>query len=680
MRRHISIYAMAITFGFMADTELSWTQEIQTEELIVTATRLNDHVVGTSVSIIDEISISDSPAEDLPNLIGLVPGVYNRDLFSGTNGAQATVDIRGFGAVGTQNSLILVDGRRLNDVDLAAVDLANIPLDGIARIEVIRGNAGSVLYGDGAVGGAINIITKSPSKQKDSIRFEYAYGQEQKHETNLATNQSFGRYAINFSSNYIHGEGFRDNNDIIQRNAIGQLRFSGDSGETFVKLGLDFQSIGLPGSRQINRATGSDLFVTARNEATSLVDKALQSGIQVTVGTTKRLTNGSELILDAGVRRKDQDSRLFSTVDTVLTTWSITPRANFDLNISSFSHRTTIGSDLYYTYYDSDRRQDPGDRPFHEFRANQTTFGLYGQDEIGLTDNLVLSTGLRFTWVKFSAGDEIDNGAPGGGFETDHDTTRDLDQKYVYNLGLDYHILPEISAFTRTSRGIRFPTIDERIASSDTNTFKLKTQTSRDLEGGFRYNSGGLSIQGSVFVMKLKNEIRFDPVLGGGFGLNENTDPTKRTGGELITSYHHSPTLNIQMQTTYVKAVFDEGVFSGNLIPLVPQWQFGAKLNWNILREKLGATLTTKYVDQSRMENDESNEGEQIPAYYLVDLKLRGSLAQGKHGQLNWSFIVNNLFDENYYNFAVRSTTTATTFNVNPLAGRSVLFRLGWKI
>ena len=125
---------MAITFGFMADTGISWTQEIQTEELIVTATRLNEHVVGTSVSIIDEISISDSPAEDLPNLIGLVPGVYNRDLFSGTNGAQATVDIRGFGAVGTQNSLILVDGRRLNDVDLAAVDLANIPLDGISRI------------------------------------------------------------------------------------------------------------------------------------------------------------------------------------------------------------------------------------------------------------------------------------------------------------------------------------------------------------------------------------------------------------------------------------------------------------------------------------------------------------------------------------------------------------------
>ena len=39
------------------------------------------------------------------------------------------------------------------DFDLAAVDWGNIPLDSIERIEVTRGNAGAVLYGDGAVGG-----------------------------------------------------------------------------------------------------------------------------------------------------------------------------------------------------------------------------------------------------------------------------------------------------------------------------------------------------------------------------------------------------------------------------------------------------------------------------------------------------------------------------------------------
>ena len=116
-------------------------------------------MTGTSVTVIEEEDIENSPAEDLPNLLGLEAGVYNRDLFSGVTGAQATVDVRGFGAVGTQNTLLLLDGRRLNDIDLAAVDFTNIPLNSIKQIEIIRGNAGSVLYGDGAVGGVVNIVT-----------------------------------------------------------------------------------------------------------------------------------------------------------------------------------------------------------------------------------------------------------------------------------------------------------------------------------------------------------------------------------------------------------------------------------------------------------------------------------------------------------------------------------------
>ena len=49
--------------------------------------------------------------------------LLHRDLFGGTRGARATVDIRGFGAVGKQNTLFLLDGRRLNDIDLAAIDI-----------------------------------------------------------------------------------------------------------------------------------------------------------------------------------------------------------------------------------------------------------------------------------------------------------------------------------------------------------------------------------------------------------------------------------------------------------------------------------------------------------------------------------------------------------------------------
>ena len=73
------------------------------------------------------------------------------------------MDIRGFGETGPLNTLVLVDGRRVNEIDLSGVDWTQIPLDQVERIEIVRGS-GSVLYGDNAVGGVINIITKKPEK------------------------------------------------------------------------------------------------------------------------------------------------------------------------------------------------------------------------------------------------------------------------------------------------------------------------------------------------------------------------------------------------------------------------------------------------------------------------------------------------------------------------------------
>ena len=54
---------------------------------------------------------------------------------------------------------IQLNGRRLNRPDMASVNWFQIPLSQVERIEIVRG-AGSVLYGDSAVAGVINIITR----------------------------------------------------------------------------------------------------------------------------------------------------------------------------------------------------------------------------------------------------------------------------------------------------------------------------------------------------------------------------------------------------------------------------------------------------------------------------------------------------------------------------------------
>ena len=79
------------------------------------------------------------------------------------NGARTSVDMRGFGETAPVNTLVLIDGRRINLPDLSGADWSQIAKEDVERIEILRGS-GSVLYGDNAAGGVRNIITKKAKK------------------------------------------------------------------------------------------------------------------------------------------------------------------------------------------------------------------------------------------------------------------------------------------------------------------------------------------------------------------------------------------------------------------------------------------------------------------------------------------------------------------------------------
>jgi len=79
-------------------------------------------IVGTASTVITAEEIAHSPAQTLQEIIAQTPGVQLTSLFGGVNGAKTSVDLRGFGAFATSNTLVLINGRRLNDVDMAGVD------------------------------------------------------------------------------------------------------------------------------------------------------------------------------------------------------------------------------------------------------------------------------------------------------------------------------------------------------------------------------------------------------------------------------------------------------------------------------------------------------------------------------------------------------------------------------
>ena len=156
--------------------------------------------------------------------------------------------------------------------------------------------------------------------------------------------------------------------------------------------------------------------------------------------------------------------------------------------------------------------------------------------------------------------------------------------------------------FARAASAFRTPNIDERVGvprslSAFTvalpRSFDLKTQTSNDVEGGFRIKAGKFEMQSSIYNMDLLNEIHFDPV---NF-IDYNLDPTRRYGSVTSATYRASDTVLLRGGFAYTSAVFREGQYAGNDIPLVSRYTAnagspgipGKSISWPMRRCVTGA-------------------------------------------------------------------------------------------
>src|SRR5437773_6538221 len=165
-----SIIAALVT----AAAPLALAQNPEDPAVVVTATRFPERRLDAPVgmTIIGAQEIARDTARTLPELLSHLGGVHVRDN-SGPPDMQ--IDLRGFGITGDQNTLVLLDGVRLNENDLSSTKLSAIPLQSIERIEILPGGS-AVLFGGGTTGGTINIITKAPTPNQTSGSVFAGYG------------------------------------------------------------------------------------------------------------------------------------------------------------------------------------------------------------------------------------------------------------------------------------------------------------------------------------------------------------------------------------------------------------------------------------------------------------------------------------------------------------------------
>jgi iron complex outermembrane receptor protein len=652
----------------------------------VGAVRQFNGIVGASTSVITAEDIARSPAYTVQEIIAQTPGVQLTSLFGGVNGVNTSVDLRGFGAFAKSNSLLLINGRRVNDVDMQGVDFSTIPRDSIERIEITRGNSGAVLYGDNAVGGVINIVLKNGvGGPPVAIRGEAGVGSFNQRLANVSVSTNSGPWSTSFYGNAIKSDGYRVNNALDQRNGVGNVNYTTPGLTAFLTLSGDDQKLGFPGGRIVDPSIGVNELVTNRKGAATPFDYGNQQGANATAGFTKTLLNGVDLIVDGGVRDKKNQAAFFSPfsssyVDSHLQTWSITPRLSIKNVIFGLPSSILTGVDYYDATFHSERPPTKGTPPIHTYDLKQQTLAGYWQQTIGLLPTTDFSYGGRVQQTSLKARDVLNNDPNCAFFFTCSAQNLPLhseEGQYALHIGLEHRFNNVFSVFGRAARAFRTPNVDERLSSGPAfdaffnaipGNFKLKTQTSHDVEGGVRIKSGPFEMQSSIYNMDLENEIHFIPASF----FNVNLDPTRRYGSETSASLRVSDTVLLRGGMAYTRAVFREGAFAGNDVPLVSRYTGSAGVSWNIWQNFLVADATVRAWSERFMDNDQANTQRRIPASATVDFKLSGA-----YEHFFWSISVNNILNALYYDYAIASSFTDGRFSAYPLPGRTFLVKAG---
>ena len=173
-------------------------------------------------------------------------GVRVSDLFG--DGSRASVGMRGFSVTASSNTLVLVDGRRLNNIDISSPDLNSIfSLKDVERIEIVQGSAG-VLFGDQAVGGVINIITNGSRGQVGSVEVSAgsydAVGIRAVYGDNVTKNIHYRVSAEHRESDNYR----RENNKVEYTNLFAKTAYDYNEGNIFAEVQHIKEDLRTPGA------------------------------------------------------------------------------------------------------------------------------------------------------------------------------------------------------------------------------------------------------------------------------------------------------------------------------------------------------------------------------------------------------------------------------------------------
>lgn len=611
----------ASTLSPIAALADSGEAETTIEEIVVTANRtsLFSLDVPGSVIVVSAEEIAKSNATHLPDLLRGLGAVSVSDFFG--DGASAQVSIRGFGDTAASNTLILVDGRRLNNTDIGGVNLNAVSLSSIERIEILQDSA-AVLYGDKAVGGVVNIITKKNSSDA-IVGFGFgSFGYQALHAGGGFTKENgFSLYA---SAQREEADGYRDNGDY--KNESGQLSI----GYEGVQHAVNYSITKTENARRFPGALSQAELEQNRRQTNTPNNYGNVDTVAHKLYLSGDVTDAVLYEIDAAHRDEELESF-----------FGFTPLFRQERDIKGVAprlHFALANGGLVSVGYELDRSDyNAGGTPSSQ---NGDSWFIRGMNNV--------SNSASITWGYRKA--DIDTTLTSSQFNND---------VWAAELGGKLEINSSNSIAVRAERNYRVAVLDEYDFVSPT---EIRAQTGYSYALTWEHNVGALGGYLQVWQLDLENEIALDPTAGGLFGANINLPPTLRNGLTLGSDIALSSTHVLTINSSYIDAEITEGTHKGNKIPGVAELQGSISLA-SAISSQLSTNLEWLYVGSRYRYDDIANAFDKLPSHQLINASF------------NWSdnghtvgLAIKNLLDEEYVEYATRTgnyPSPTRSFNVN---------------
>lgn len=610
----------------------------QAPPMVVTRATSLETPAAASTRVIDRDEIERSAASSLIEVLNGKAGIQIRDTLG--DGNHASISLRGFGDNAVNNVLVLVDGRRLNNPSLSGPDLNSVPLANIERIEILRG-AGTVLYGDQAVGGVVNIITRRPTGNE-----AYIESTQGSHDLEAYRGHVYQALGDGLSA-YVSGEtrntdNYRDHNDASYRDVFGRLRYEHGSGWFLYEYQNIDDELLYPRGLTIEQRRADRKASTSNEWNNSKTDVHRIAGEQA-------LGRHWTANLDYSIRDSDGVGLISGSPFTEGTrVESISPRITGNWDSAHGRGEWLLGFD----YLKSDYQAAYALYPSFSSVAEQTQRDWYTQLSQPLIDRVTLSLGYRI-----SEADDRHNGR-----------TRS-DSEDSSSVALSWQMNDQTQVFVKREDVLRWANVNENALVEPGIEF-LKPQTGESWEAGVTWQDATQLYQASVYRLDLDDELLYAPYAFGGWGANVNLDQTRREGLLLETERELTDRLRVGGQYSFTDSELRAGANKGNEVPWVSRHSAAMHLDYRIITNLYGY-LEAIYTGPRYLASDDGQVMPKEGGYTLFNAAVRY-----EYQDLNVKLRINNLTGKRYDSY---SSWQAGNKALYPAPEEDVRLSLGYR-